>query len=132
MDLIVTFPGNKKVDAEYGGFVIQTDQPVKEGGEGTAPSPFLYCLAAMGTCAGIYVLSYLQARDLPTAGVRIVQSHESDPKTKRLAKVVLKIELPAEIEEKHYQPIIRSASKCAVKKLIEEQPEFDIQTTVRA
>jgi ribosomal protein S12 methylthiotransferase accessory factor len=130
MDLTVTFPGGKKVDAEYGGFVVRTDQPVSQGGEGTAPSPFLYCLAAMGTCAGIYVLSYLQARDLPTEGVKIVQSHEADPQTGKLSKVTLKIEIPPGIPEKHHKPIVRSAEKCAVKKLIEEQPQFEIRTEV--
>ena len=65
MDLTVTFPGGKKVDAEIAGKLIRTDQPRDEGGEGTAPSPYDYCLAAMGTCAGFYVLSYLQARELP-------------------------------------------------------------------
>jgi len=126
MDMTVTFPGGKKVDAELDGFVVRTDQPASQGGEGSAPSPFLYCLAAMGTCAGIYVLAYLQARNLPAEGVKIIQSHEADPKTGKLTRVSLKIKLPAEIGEKHYKPIIRSAQQCAVKKLIEERPEFEM------
>jgi len=130
MDLTVTFPGGKKVDAEYGGYVVRTDQPVAEGGQDTAPSPFLYCLAAMGTCAGFYVLSYLQARGLPTEGVRIIQSHEADEKGK-LAKIGITIQLPPEIDEKHHKPIARSAGQCTVKKLIEERPEFEIKTEVK-
>jgi putative redox protein len=130
MDHIVTFPGGKKVDAEYGGYVVRTDQPVAEGGQDTAPSPFLYCLAAMGTCAGFYVLSYLQARDLPIEGVRIIQSHEANEKGK-LIKIGMTIELPPEIDEKHHKPIVRSAEQCTVKKLIEERPEFAIKTEVR-
>jgi putative redox protein len=130
MDLIVTFPGGKKVDAEYGGYVVRTDQPVTGGGEGSAPSPFLYCLAAMGTCAGFYVLSYLQARGLPTEEVRIIQSHEANEKGK-LIKVGMTVELPPEIDEKHHKPIVRSAEQCTVKKLIEDRPEFTIRTEVR-
>jgi len=126
MDLIVTFPGGKKVDAALGEFVVRTDQPVKAGGEGSAPSPFAYCLAALGTCAGIYVLSYLQARNLPTDGVRIVQKHEADPKTGALTKVSMQIVVPPQIDEKHYSPMIRAAQLCAVKKMIEHQPAFEI------
>lgn len=129
MDLIVTFPGGKKVDAEYEGFMVRTDQPVAVGGEGTAPSPFLYCLAAMGTCAGFYVLSYLQARNLPTEGVRIIQRHEANEKGK-LIKINLTIELPPEIDQKHHKPVVRSAEQCTVKKLIEERPQFGIETRV--
>ena len=52
----ITFPGNKKVDAEFNGFTIKTDQPVNQGGVGSAPTPFETFLASLGTCAGIYVL----------------------------------------------------------------------------
>jgi putative redox protein len=36
MDMRVSFPGGKRVDAEYKGFTINTDQSVKNGGEGAA------------------------------------------------------------------------------------------------
>jgi ribosomal protein S12 methylthiotransferase accessory factor len=54
MDMVVNFPGGKKVDAIYKGFTINTDQPEKGGGEGTAPSPFDLFLSSIGTCAGFY------------------------------------------------------------------------------
>ncbi len=127
MELTVSFPGGKRVDAQMGEFLIHTDQAVASGGEGSSPEPFMYCLASLGTCAGIYVLSYLQARKLPLDGVKIVQRHESDPKTGRLGKIHMSIILPDSIPEKHHKPIVRSAGKCAVKKLIEEQPEFSIE-----
>jgi ribosomal protein S12 methylthiotransferase accessory factor len=38
----------------------------------------------------------------------------------------MRIQLPPGIPEKHHKPIIRSAEQCAVKKLIEERPEFDM------
>ena len=71
-DLLVTLPGGKKVDAKFGDFTVRTDQPVKNGGQGTAPSPLEYCLAALGACAGYYVLAYLSSRDLPFENVQIV------------------------------------------------------------
>ena len=126
MDITVTFPGGKKVDAEINGRTVYTDQSVKEGGEASAPSPYEYMLAALATCAGFYVLSYLQARDLPFADVKIKQIHEFEKKAHKLQKVSLIIELPKSIDEKHYQPIERSAQKCSVKKLMENPPEFDI------
>lgn len=60
MEIKITFPGGKKVNAEMGGMVIPTDQSIEDGGEGTAPSPLSYFLASLGTCAGIYVLSFCQ------------------------------------------------------------------------
>jgi len=34
MDIVVSFPGGKRVDAQAGGFHIATDQPVEDGGQG--------------------------------------------------------------------------------------------------
>jgi hypothetical protein len=36
----VSFPGGKKVDGKIENMIIKTDQPIKDGGEGTAPEPF--------------------------------------------------------------------------------------------
>ena len=130
MEITVVMSGGKTVDAQVGKHVIKTDQPIKEGGGGTAPAPFIYCLASLGTCAAYYVYKYLESRDLPLEGLKLVQKHEFDPKTKKLGKVVQIIELPPGLDEKHHKPIIRSASLCAVKKLFENPPAFEIQTKV--
>ena len=69
MEITVVMSGGKTVDAQVGKHVIKTDQPIKEGGGGTAPAPFAYCLASMGTCAAYYVYKYLESRDLPLEGL---------------------------------------------------------------
>ena len=51
-EIKVTFPGGLRVDAEYKGFVVKTDQPLKQGGEGTAPAPFDLFLVSIAACAG--------------------------------------------------------------------------------
>ena len=60
MDMEIVFAGGKKVDAVYKGFTVKTDQSESSGGRGSAPQPFDLFLASIGTCAGIYVLSYCQ------------------------------------------------------------------------
>ncbi|MCK5331318.1 MAG: osmotically inducible protein OsmC, partial [Candidatus Marinimicrobia bacterium] len=62
MDMKITFPGGKKINAEYNGQIIKTDQAVASGGNGSAPEPFDLFLASIGTCAGIYVLGFCQQR----------------------------------------------------------------------
>jgi len=130
MDLTISFPGGKKVDADYGGFHLQTDQPASGGGEGSAPEPFSLFLASIGTCAGIYVLSFCQKRDIPTAGMKIVQRHETDPETKRLTKLTLDIQLPAGFPEKYLGAVRQAAEGCKVKKTIAAPPEFVIESHV--
>jgi len=53
MELVISFPGGKRVDAQVGDFTLRTDQPKDHGGDGSAPEPFALFLASIGTCAGI-------------------------------------------------------------------------------
>jgi putative redox protein len=129
MEMRITFPGGKKVNAELNGIVIPTDQPVEDGGEGTAPSPFGYFLASLGTCAGIYVLSFCQQRGIDTEGMSLTQQMEfgtDENGKKRLSKVTMDILLPPGFPEKYRNAIVKTADLCTVKKVISDPPEFVI------
>ena len=129
MEMKITFPGGEKVNAEINGRIIPTDQPVGCGGEGSAPSPYDYFLASLGTCAGIYVLSFCQQRQIATEGLALTQRMEfaiaEDGKTK-LSKVAIEITLPPGFPEKYLNAIVKTAGLCSVKKVIMDPPEFEI------
>jgi ribosomal protein S12 methylthiotransferase accessory factor len=124
----VSFPGGKRVDADYNGFTIRTDQPPRAGGEGSAPQPFDLFLASIATCAGIYVKGFCDSRQIPTGGLGLEMEIVPDPATHRIAKLVLEIRLPAGFPETHREAVIRAADQCAVKKHMFAPPEFEIRT----
>lgn len=129
-ELTITFPGGKKVNAEYSGRVLATDQSKEAGGDGSAPEPYALFLASIGTCAGIYVLSFCQTRGLPTDGVRLTQRLEFNPATRVLSKVNLDIHVPPSFPAKYHDALVRAADGCAVKKAIQAQPTFEVRTVV--
>lgn len=129
MQIKITFPHGKRVNAEIGSWLIPTDQPVESGGENTAPSPFDYFLASLGTCAGIYVLSFCQQREIDTHGLELTQRMEytvAEDGKRRIAKVFIEIHLPKGFPEKYINAVEKAAGLCAVKKAIMEPPEFEI------
>ncbi len=126
MELRITFPGGKKVDAEYGGHVIHTDQPASVGGTGTAPEPFALFAASIGTCAGFYAIAFCQARNLPTEGLALTQRIRRDENRKVVA-IELDFELPKDFPEKYREALLRTVEGCAVKKAIMAQPEFIVR-----
>ena len=131
-ELTVTLPGGKKVDAAIGAHVVRTDQPVANGGEDTAPAPFGLFLAAIGTCAGIYVAGFCQKRGLPTEGIRLRQRNHFDRETGALLRVEIDVEVPPAFPEKYREALVRVADQCAVKKAIQAQPVFEVKTVVAA
>ncbi len=130
MDITVSFPGGKRVDAAVGEHVVHTDQPVTGGGEDAAPAPFDVFLASLATCAGIYVLGFCQARNIPTEGIRLVQHHDQDPVTHALRGVDLEIELPVGFPEKYKDAVVRAAEGCKVKKLLASPPAVAVRSTL--
>ena len=134
MEIKITFPGGKKVNAEINGFIIHTDQPLKYGGEGSAPSPFEHFLASIGTCAGFYVLSFCDKRKISTEKIFLVQRLEYG-KTENgktfIEKIVIEITVPPAFPEKYHKALIKVADQCTVKKTIMNPPKFEIKTIVR-
>ncbi len=129
MNMIIDFPFGARVDAHFGPFTIQTDQPPQGGGQGSAPTPFATFLASFGTCAGIYVLGFCRQRGLSPEGIRIVQSHDANPSTGMITSVHLDIQLPPGFPEKYKTAVIRAAEQCAVKKHLENPPSFEVKTS---
>ena len=128
MEMVIDFPGGARVDAHFGSYTVNTDQPPMGGGEGSAPTPFAVFLSSIGTCAGIYVLGFCKQRGLSTEGIRIVQRVHNDPATRMIGKVDLEIQVPPDFPAKYRESIIRSAELCAVKKHLENPPQFDVFT----
>jgi len=122
MDAKITFPGGLQVNAEYGPFTIVTNQ------DGTAPAPFTLFLASLGTCAGIYALSFCKQRGLNSEGLEILQRTTSDPETHMITEVALEIKLPEDFPEKYRSSIVRAVDQCAVKKHLLQPPKFSITT----
>jgi putative redox protein len=130
MNMEVYFPGNKKVYARYKGFTIETDQPSGAGGDNTAPGPFDLFMVSIGTCAGFFVLSFMQERGLSTDGAGVVLRAERDPAAHLVSKISLEIKLPAEFPEKYRDAVIRAAEQCTVKRHLENPPAIETYTTI--
>lgn len=134
MKIDISFEGGQKVAANFpDGLQMVTDQPGADGTPGAAPSPFAYFLGSIGTCAGIYVLEFCNARKIPTEKVSLTQNieFELDPQGKRrVSKVSMTINLPPEFPERYQKAIVKAAELCSVKKAIMHPPEFVVDYQV--
>jgi putative redox protein len=125
----ITLDGDKVITAHLNGHIIRTDQPIENGGGNSAPAPFDLFLASIGTCAGIYVKSFCDRRQIPTDGIKIIQSMEYDNEKRVPSIFKLDIQLPATFPERYKDAVINAAELCLVKKTINNQPEFKITTS---
>jgi ribosomal protein S12 methylthiotransferase accessory factor len=127
MNIDVSFPGGKRVDARVGDFVVRTDQPPELGGEGSAVAPFDLFLSSIATCAGLYVLAFCRARGLSTEGLAMrLAVAEADPATKLPTRIRIELTLPASFPEHLRASVVRAAESCKVKKVIAAQPLIEV------
>jgi putative redox protein len=129
MDMKMTFPGGAKVNAQFKGFTVATDQPIEEQGGGTAPAPFDFFLVSLGTCTAYYVLMFCQRNALSTKEITLVMKDERNPMTHLIETIHIDIKVPEGFPEKYHKALIRSAEVCTVKRNLEKPPTFAITVT---
>ena len=128
-EIVITLTGGRRVDAQVGRHTVRTDQPVDNGGQDTAPSPFQLFLASVGTCAGIFVQGFCAKRNIPYEGIRIHERAFHDEQG-ALVAVDLEIEVPASFPEQYREALVRVADQCSVKRAIAAQPRFNVMTVI--
>jgi ribosomal protein S12 methylthiotransferase accessory factor len=126
----IKLAGGKKVNVAIRGFTISTDQPISDGGENSAPSPFELFLASLGTCAGYFVVSFCQARHIPTEGIKMTQTVARNDATHMVEKILIDISLPAGFPDKYKDAVVRAAESCTVKKHLAVPPKIEVNAKV--
>ena len=130
MEMLIDFPGGVRVDAHFNGFTVRTDQPLDDGGDNAAPTPFDIFLSSIGTCAGFYVLNFCRQRGLSVEGIRLVQRVQRNQTTGMVEKLSLEIQLPDDFPARYKAAVIRAAELCTVKKHFSHPPEIKVAATM--
>ena len=126
MEMEISFPGGKKIDAGFKGFTVHTDQPRDEGGDGTAPQPYDLFVASLATCAGVYILYFCDKRKIAVDGLRIAVQADKNDKTHLFETIQLRVQLPRGFPEKYRSAVIRAAEKCSVKRSLASPPQIEV------
>lgn len=131
MELLITFGSGKKVIADFNGHNIATDQPVRAGGENSAPTPFDLFIASLGTCAGIFVKSFCDQRNINTEGISLVQKMDFNQNTHLISSVSIEINLPSGFPEKYKEAVVNAAELCTVKRHLHNPPQMSVTAIIK-
>ena len=126
MELKVTLEGNKRVAAQVGNHRIMTDQPVKNGGDDTAPSPYDLFMTSIATCAGFYVQAYCENKKIDSSGIEITLKPTRDEKG-AINGFITTIHVPKSLPENLHATLTKVVEQCAVKKTIMNNPSFVVE-----
>jgi ribosomal protein S12 methylthiotransferase accessory factor len=122
----LSFPGGKKVEVTYGNHKLLTDQPLDNGGDDEAMSPFDVFLASIIACSGIVALGFIRKRNLSTEDLKIRMIPTYDEDEYMVDKLRIEIDVPDDFTEKYLGALTKALETCTVKKHLVKPPEFEI------
>ena len=128
MQVNVRYLDNLKIEASFDDFTIVSDQPIRYKGDGTAPGPYDYFLASSAMCAAYFVKLYCKTRNIPTDDIVVTQNNLVDPDNRYKQSFHIQIELPQNISKKDKDGIIASMERCTVKRVIQNEIDFIIES----
>lgn len=113
------------VETEIDGFKIITEAPVSAGGSGKYPPATRLVIAALLNCSLSDVKAFLLARGIPVDGLEMdfVGTIEEGVYT----KMQFNLTLPKDFPDKYLNAVEKAISTCAVKKIMKNLPEIDLQ-----
>lgn len=119
----LTFPGGHRTRSQVHGFEINTDYPVRLGGEESAPSPWATFLAALTSCQGIHIRNYCAEHGLPYEDITVLMNPVvSSDNPDRFTDFNLEVVLPKDFPEEHREKLVEAAQSCRVVKHLCEYP----------
>ena len=125
-ELKVVFGEKYKIGVEHKGFTVWTDQPVRDGGDNTAPSPFDFFLVSLAACAGYYALAFCKERQIPTDGLGVTMATERGEASKMIDKITITVDVPAGFPEKYRFALLKAVDHCTVKAHMMRPPQFEV------
>jgi uncharacterized OsmC-like protein len=121
--------GGDKFDINVRGHVVRVDQPVRDRGEDTAPTPTELFIASLASCVAFYARRYLARHNLPTDGLAVEATFEMGTRPARVAEIAIRLIVPEGVSADRLDALLAVATHCTVHNTLSSEPEVSITLT---
>ena len=115
-----------RFESEVRGHTIVVDSPEEFGGADGGPMPPELLATALGTCIGMYAMSYCTNRKIPTEGLAVHTDWEKGTNPSRIASIHITIDPPTGLPECQREAFVSAVGKCMVHYTLCHSPEITI------
>ena len=121
--------GGDKFDINVRGHVVRVDQPIKDRGEDTAPTPTELFIASLASCVAFYARRYLARHNLPTDGLAVEATFDMGSKPARVARIAMRLVVPEGVPADRLDALLAVATHCTVHNTLSSEPDVSITLT---
>ncbi len=107
---------------------LAVDQPVEDGGAGTAPTPTELFVARLASRVASYVRRFLSRRGLPVDRLAVSSEVELAARTHRVGGIRPLVEGLGALTEEQRTSVLAVASRCTVHNSLPQAPDVTIAT----
>jgi putative redox protein len=118
--------GGDKFDINVRGHIVRVDQPVKDRGEDTAPTPTELFIASLASCVAFYARRYLARHNLPTDGLAVEATFAMGAKPARVAGIDVRVIVPEGVPVERLDALLAVATHCTVHNTLASEPEVSV------
>jgi len=130
VEINVQYKGSLRCEAIHGpsdGMLI-TDAPVDNHGKGESFSPTDLVATALASCVSTIMGIYANRHAIDLVGLKIhVAKHMSSEAPRRIARLPLKITMPAGIDGKHREALEQAATHCPVHRSLSADIDIPVE-----
>ncbi|MEP7369411.1 MAG: OsmC family protein [Dermatophilaceae bacterium] len=118
--------GGDRFEINVRGHLIAVDQPVRHGGDDTAPTPTELFIASLASCVAFYARRYLSRHNLPTDGLAVEATFDMGSRPARVSGVNLRLIVPDGVPAERREPLLAVANHCTVHNTLTQTPDVSI------
>jgi LmbE family N-acetylglucosaminyl deacetylase/uncharacterized OsmC-like protein len=118
--------GGDTFDISVRGHTITVDQPVKDGGDDTAPTPTELFIASLASCVAFYARRFLARHNLPTEGLAVEATFDMGSRPARVSGITMRLIVPDGVPAERRDPLLAVATHCTVHNTLASRPDVSI------
>ena len=127
MEVNIKHIGKTRFQIQAREHVIESDQPLENGGDDSAMTPPELLLAAMGACAAFYGMQFLLSRKLANNGLEIQVTAEKLLDPARLGNFVVNVKSPVTLTGDQKTAMQRSVHRCLIHQTMTSKPQIEVR-----
>ncbi len=127
MEVKVIHVGKTRFQIQARQHIIESDQPVENGGDDAAMTPPELFLASLGSCAAFYAAQFLSSRKLADHGLEVSADAEKLRDPARLGNFVIKVQSPVSLTVDQTLAMERSVHRCLIHQTMLQPAQIAIE-----
>ncbi len=129
--MTVRYTGGRAFKAVARGHEVVTDLPSESGDPEAGMTPPELFMASLGTCIGVYAVSYCEKAGFDCTDLTVTLSWEKDDSGSRIGSVSARLALPRADPGNRREAILKAATSCYLHNTVSKWPGLEIELVAK-